>query len=681
MDCVSAKISRTIIDDGLQSNTSDTDGHKIPFHWLAPTAADRWLASKICLVLGLTTNNRYFGGMDIENIDENGSFWYNKRYLKEKTFMRRPFPKIEFPILPEEQAGIKNNKVGRLALLPYREVMDYLRANYDIPLHNSGRISAIELMGHKVAITGLKLRTFAHFDEINQPCCANPDCGLQPAYFALEIPQANKRPHYSVAYLSLYGLDKDGNEIEFTHDHTLARCFGGANTLANTTMMCFPCNNLKSRIESRLHHRTLRILKEFLEDTTGETANPQFLLERVRNSDFNFTQPQRNFEREGVVPLNEALNAIRNSKQQAHTWFGRKVKTAGVRLDAFATEGGTCCQNSECGLEATHFAVERVGDKTFYENHGYHLNMYGFAEDQREVQFMHHHMLQPGHDGVPESFSIITLCGDCKDHTLSQDHGNWETMVKNFGGVSPEDMKDEMTKVKTAVGITRAQLEKIEQNKKTLKILETAQNLAVRNNMSFEDYVAFCNHKALAANVSNVMSAKHNGIRRVVNTLTGITPAGARWFRNDQREVYGPENKTSEYPELTPTDILNTPINVSKVRKINHYAEALAEYYQLSVGEYLHQCQKKALAENVDHSLTVRMNSLRQMVAVLGISPEAARVFTRECGEILHLGPERPKDAPSINASDAMHRVRLLRIAANDPDGAQIAPIRNITSL
>jgi len=581
--------------------------------------------------------------------------------------MRRLFPKVEFPILPDTEAGIKTNKVGRLALLPYREVMDYLQANYALSLHNSSRISSIELMGHKVAINGLKLRTFAHFDEINQPCCANPDCGLKPAYFALEIPQANKRPHYSVAYLSLYGLDKDGNEIEFTHDHTLARCFGGLNTLANTTMMCFPCNNLKSRIESRLHHRTLRILKEFLEDTTGETANPQFLLERVRNSDFNFTQTQRQFEREGIVPLDEALAAIRNPKQQAHTWFDRKVKTTGVRLDAFATSKGTCCQNPDCKLEATHFAVERVGDKQFYENHGYHLNMYGYNDDGQEVQFMHHHMLEPGRDGVPESFSIVTLCGDCKDHTLSQDHGNWETMVKTFGGVSREDMKEEMKKTKAVVGVSRAQLEQIEQSKKTAKILEAAKNLAQRRNLEFDEYIRFCNAQALEDDISNIMNAKHNGIRRVVNTLTNITPAGARWFRKEQREVFGPENKDSPYPELTVEEISNTPINISRVRKINRCAEALAEYYNLTVAEYLQQCQAKAVCEHQDTSLTVRMNSLRQIVAVLEISPEAARVFTRDCGAILHVGPERPVNAPSVSHTDVMERVRELRDSGNAP--------------
>lgn len=578
--------------------------------------------------------------------------------------MRRILPKVEFPILPDTEAGIKTNKVGRLALLPYREVMDYLRANYAISVHNRSRLHYIDLMGHKVAINGLKLRTFAHFDEINQPCCANPDCGLKPAYFALEIPQANKRQHYSIAYLSLYGLDKDGNEIEFTHDHTLARCFGGANTLANTTMMCFPCNNLKSRIESRLHHRTLRILKEFLEDTTGETANPQFLLERVRNSDFNFTQPPRQFEREGIVPLDEALAAIRNPKQQAHTWFDRKVKTTGVRLDAFATSKGTCCQNPDCKLEATHFAVERVGDKQFYENHGYHLNMYGYNNDGQEVQFMHHHMLEPGRDGVPESFSIVTLCGECKDHTLTEDHGNWQTMVKGFGKVSRDDMKNEMAKSQDAVGVSRAQLEKIEPSKKIEKILEAVKNLAKRHNMSVDDYIVFCNKKAFEQNISMVMNAKHNGIRRVVSALPNLTPGGARWFRNEQREVYGPEGseaKTDKDLQLTNDEIMETKINIARVRKIVQCSEALAEYYNMSVASYLEHCQKRAIEENENTSLTFRMNSIRQMVAVLEISPEAARVFSRDCGRILHVGAHRPKDQPNVSHEEVMDRVRELR--------------------
>ena len=584
--------------------------------------------------------------------------------------MRRLLPKVEFPLFPNHQAGIKTNKVGRLALLQYREVMDYLQANYAISVHNRSRLHYIDLMGHKVAINGLKLRTFAQFDQLNQPCCANPDCGLKPAYFALEIPQANKRAHYSIAYLSLYGVDKDGNEVEFTHDHTLARCFGGANTLSNTTMMCFPCNNLKSRIESRLHHRTLRILKEFLEDTTGEIANPQFLLERVRNSDFNFAHSQRNFEREGIVPLNEALEAIRNPKQQAHTWFNRKVKTTGVRLDAFATTQGTCCQNPECQLEATHFAVERVGDKQFYENHGYHLNMYGYNEEGQEVQFMHHHMLKPGHDGVPESFSIISLCEECKDHSLTQDHGNWEAMIKGFGNVSRNDMQNEMAmakekeKAKSIAGVSRAQLEKIEPSKKTEKILEAAQNLAKRHNMTVDEYIVFCNAKALQENISMVMNAKHNGIRRVVNALTNITPGGARWFRNEQREVYGPEGpeaKSEADPQLTNNQIMETKINIARVRKIVQYSEALAEYYDMSVASYLEYCQKRAVEENEDTSLTFRMNAVRQMVAVLEISPEAARIFSRDCGEILHIGVHRPKDEPNVLPNEVMDRVRELR--------------------
>jgi len=590
--------------------------------------------------------------------------------------MRRPFPKIEFSTLPPEQAGTKTSKAQRLALLPYREVMDYLQANFDLHTHSKDRVNSVELMGHKVAINGLKLRTFAHFDKVNQPCCANPECGLQPAYFALETPHANKRPHYSVAYLSLYGLDKDGNEVEFTHDHTLARCFGGANTLANTTMMCFPCNNLKSRIESRLHHRTLRILKEFLEDTTGEVANPQFLLERVRNSDFNFTQPERTFERDGVVPLDEVLEAIRDPKRQAHIWFDRKVKTTGVRLEAFATAEGSCCQNPDCDMEATHFAVERVADKNFYAQHGYHLNMYGYSDDGREVQFMHHHMLRPGNDGIPESFSIVTLCGDCKDNILTEDHGQMASMLSSLGGVTRTEAEKDTTP--SSVGVSRAQLEKIEQSKKTVRILDTAQSLAERWNVSLDDYIALCNAKAVEEGISNALNAKHNGVRRVVNTLNNITPAGARWFRKEQRDVYGPTS-SMDYPELTSTEISNTQINITRVRKISRYAEALAQYRQMTVPQYLAWCQRQAVAESTDTSLTVRMNALRQIVAVLEISPEAARIFSRECGVVLHVGPDRPENVPN-NHGDVMERVRHLREAANDEEALTALTLFNIRS-
>lgn len=594
-------------------------------------------------------------------MDENRTFWYNKTNKKGKTRrMRRPFPKVDFPLLHLDTPLPQRGRQKRLAVLPYREVMDYLQRNYALPNTNKERASSIELMGHKVTINSLKLRTFAHFDQQNQVCCANPECQTKPQYFVLETPQANKRQHYSVAYLSLYGTDSEGNAVEFTHDHTLARCFGGANTLANTTMMCFPCNNRKSRIESRMHHRTLRILKEYLEDTTGEAANPQFLLERVRNSDFNFPENDREFERAGVVDLNEALEAIRDPKRQAHTWHGRKVKTTGVRLDAFSTHATPCCQDPECGLPATHFAVERVADKRFYEHHGYHLNMYGRKSDGREVQFMHHHMLRPGHDGVPEAFAIVTLCRDCKDASLTKDHSQMAHLITSLGGVSRKEV-EAMDRPRNA-WVIRNELEKTEISRKTQKIIETAESLAGIFNCAVEDFIALCNRKGQDEQISNIMNAKHNGVRRVVKTLPGMTPAGARWFRKEQRAVFGREDEHNERA-LTAKEIANTQINIARVRKINRCVDALATY-GVDAHAYLQHCQHLATQNGVDNKLTSAMNSLRQTVAVLEVSPGAARVFTAECGRILHVGPDRPDGIASTPTVEVMNRALALRTEA-----------------
>lgn len=539
--------------------------------------------------------------------------------------MRNTFRKVEFSTLPETMGGKSNSKTPKVALLPYDEVISFLKHNYNLPINSKERVTDIEVMGYKVSLNGFKLRTFAHYDEQNKPCCNNPDCQLKPAYFALELPKGHKRQYYSVAYLSLYGLDKDNNEVEFTHDHTLARCFGGANTLANITMMCYPCNNQKSRIESRLHHRTLRILKEFLDDSTGQDTNPQFLLERVRNSDLNFSQPEQVFEREGIIPVNEVLEVIRDPNRTNNTWFDRKVKTSGVRLEAFSS--GPCCQNSECALPATHFAVERVADKQMYINHGFHLNMYGKTPDGREVQFMHHHLLRPGADGVPESFAIVSLCSDCKNECLTKDNSHIANHLTSLGGALkqvPSLNKEQ------PIGITRMDLEKFPVDRKYNRILEAVQDLAAHSSKTVNEYIDHCNTTAVHKGILNSLNAKHSGVRRVIQAFPALTPAGARWFRKEQREFYSENNTDRNSVELSEKDIRNTPVNVTRVRKIMHQAEHLATSNNLSLKDYLAYCETRAQLTNEDNNLTSKMNKLRQIVAVLEISPQAGRIFIQD---------------------------------------------------
>jgi hypothetical protein len=71
-------------------------------------------------------------------------------------------------------------------------------------------------------------------------------CGMKATHFAVEdFRGSNQR----VPHANLYGMDRDGTEVLFTHDHKLARALGGDDNLNNTQVMCSPCNTKKSIVE------------------------------------------------------------------------------------------------------------------------------------------------------------------------------------------------------------------------------------------------------------------------------------------------------------------------------------------------------------------------------------------------------------------------------------------------
>jgi hypothetical protein len=97
-------------------------------------------------------------------------------------------------------------------------------------------------------IYSLRLRTFcraAYRDALECSCCK-----LKARYFAIE--SFTNQSQFPSVHVNLYGTKDDGEEVLFTHDHTLARALGGADNLSNTTVMCFPCNNKKGQKEGQL---------------------------------------------------------------------------------------------------------------------------------------------------------------------------------------------------------------------------------------------------------------------------------------------------------------------------------------------------------------------------------------------------------------------------------------------
>lgn len=89
-----------------------------------------------------------------------------------------------------------------------------------------------EILGYRVSITGVRLRTFA---EKGVDCIA---CDAKGSFFRIE--DNTSGPH-----LNLYGLKDDGAEVLMTRDHIIPHSHGGSNSVDNMNPMCLTCNNAR----------------------------------------------------------------------------------------------------------------------------------------------------------------------------------------------------------------------------------------------------------------------------------------------------------------------------------------------------------------------------------------------------------------------------------------------------
>jgi len=132
----------------------------------------------------------------------------------------------------------------RHGILNLDEVVNAILNAWDNSDHNE-----FERHGYSLNITSLRLKNFARAKRDNQKiCCVN--CGLEASFFSVDsFTGTNVRPG---AHLNLYGINSNGDEVLFTHDHILARGLGGSDNLKNTQVMCLNCNAKKSRVESKI---------------------------------------------------------------------------------------------------------------------------------------------------------------------------------------------------------------------------------------------------------------------------------------------------------------------------------------------------------------------------------------------------------------------------------------------
>ncbi len=137
----------------------------------------------------------------------------------------------------------KKNPYVRHSTVEISVVLAAIRAGLRVDPSPNAKIKA-DINGQQVGVSSLRLRTFEQKGTVCK-CC-----GLEATHFAVERNHADER-NGNPYHINLYGV-RDGGEVLFTHDHTIARSLGGRDSIDNTETMCLPCNSEKSLHEQAL---------------------------------------------------------------------------------------------------------------------------------------------------------------------------------------------------------------------------------------------------------------------------------------------------------------------------------------------------------------------------------------------------------------------------------------------
>lgn len=79
--------------------------------------------------------------------------------------------------------------------------------------------------------------------------CSKTELAQDAKFFAVErSPGSQSDKHH----FNLWGIDPEGKEILFTHDHVIARIFGGADDMSNSVTACEICNGEKAKRENKI---------------------------------------------------------------------------------------------------------------------------------------------------------------------------------------------------------------------------------------------------------------------------------------------------------------------------------------------------------------------------------------------------------------------------------------------
>lgn len=154
---------------------------------------------------------------------------------------------------------IKKPQYERIGKLTIEKVLPFIETHLD-----SYQKIRVNIEEYYVNVSSLRLKNFL-LHGISCSCCEN-----KASFFAVERNTGTSSPYH----LNLYGLDKDGAEILFTHDHILARALGGEDSLENTRTSCGPCNWKKGQLEHLIKESTDEKEKELLQEQLQKFLPP-----------------------------------------------------------------------------------------------------------------------------------------------------------------------------------------------------------------------------------------------------------------------------------------------------------------------------------------------------------------------------------------------------------------------
>lgn len=107
--------------------------------------------------------------------------------------------------------------------------------------------------------------------------------------------------------------------------------------------------------------------------------------------------------RHSIVSLENGLTAIHSGKKQKG-WKGSGVSS--LRLQTFVTSGTRCVY---CGLQATHFAIEKSKGS---QSDRHHMNLWGM-KNGTEILFTHDHVHARALGGADDIENAVTACENC----------------------------------------------------------------------------------------------------------------------------------------------------------------------------------------------------------------------------------------------------------------------------